>query len=84
MVRKEILPLRDICIDPLLEKVNNQEEQNKITFDITYHQVFLDVRRILEESYVILESDDGYKKVFPDVSMIDFKINRNLKAHLVR
>ena len=64
MVRKEILPLRDIRIDPLLEKVNNQEEQNKITFNITYHQVFLDVRRILEESYVFLNLTMGIRKYF--------------------
>ena len=46
--------------------------------------VFWDVRKILEELHVILASDDGHKKVFPDVPMIDFKINKNLKAHLVR
>ena len=33
---------------------------------------------------MILASDDGHKKVFPDVSMIGFKNNKNLKAHLVR
>ena len=33
---------------------------------------------------MILTSDDGYKKVFPDVAMIGFKTNKNLKAHLVR
>ena len=32
---------------------------------------------------MILASDDGHKKVFPDVSMNGFKINKNLKAHLV-
>ena len=32
---------------------------------------------------MILASDDGHKKVFPDVPMIRFK-NKNLKAHLVR
>ena len=32
---------------------------------------------------MILASDDGHKKVFPDVSMTGFKINKNLKAHLV-
>ena len=31
-----------------------------------------------------LASDDGHKKVFPDVPMIGFKLNKNLKAHLVR
>ena len=33
---------------------------------------------------MILASDDGHKKVLPDVSMIGFKINKNLKAYLVR
>ena len=64
MVRKEILRARAIPRDALLEKVNNQEKQNKITFNITYHPVFWNVRKILEESHVMLASDDGYKKVF--------------------
>ena len=70
--------------DALLEKVNNQEKQNKITFNITYHPVFRDVRKILEELHVTLASDDEHKKVFPDVPMIGFKNNKNLNAHLVR
>ena len=81
MVHQEILRARAIPKDALLEKVNNQEKQNKITFSITYHPVFRDVKKILEELYVILASDDGHKK---DVPMIGFKINKNLKAHLVR
>ena len=84
MVRKEILPARAIPRDALLEKVNNQEKQSKITFNITYRPVFRNVRKILEELHVILASDDGHKKVFSDVPMIDFKNNKTLKAHLVR
>ena len=84
MIRKKILRARAIPRDALLEKVNNQEKQNKITFNITYHPVFRNVRKILEELHVILASDDGHKKVFPDVPMIGFKNNKNLKAHLVR
>ena len=42
------------------------------------------VRKFLEELHVILASDDGHKKVFPDVPMVGFKINKNLRAHLVR
>ena len=41
---KKILRARAIPTDALLEKVNNQERQNKITFIITYHPVFRDVR----------------------------------------
>ena len=52
--------------------------------NITYHPVFWNIRKILEELHVILASDDGHKKVFPDVPMIGFKINKNLKTHLVR
>ena len=34
---------------------------------------------------MILASDDGHKKVFPEVPVIGFKINKNSKeAHLVR
>ena len=33
---------------------------------------------------MILASDDGHKKVFPEVPIIGFKINKNLEAHLVR
>ena len=84
MVRKEILRARAISRDVFLEKVNYQEEQNKITFNITYHPVFRDVRKILEELHVILASDDGHKKVFPDFPMIGFKIYKTLKAHLIR
>ena len=40
MVRKEILRARAILRDAVLEKVNNQGKQNKITFNITYHQYF--------------------------------------------
>ena len=84
MVRKEILRARAIPRDALLEKVNDQKKQNKITFNLTYHPVFRNIRKILEELHVILASDDGHKKVFPDVPMIGFKNNKNLKAHLVR
>ena len=33
---------------------------------------------------MILASDDGHKKAFPDVPMIGLKNNKNLKAHLLR
>ena len=33
---------------------------------------------------MILASDDGHMRVFLDVSLIGFKINKNLKAYLVR
>ena len=84
MVCKGILQAQTIPTDALLEKDNNQEKHNKITFNVTYHLVFRGVRKILEELYMIIASDDGHKKVLPDVPMTGFKINKNLKAHFVR
>ena len=86
MLCKEILRARAISRDALSlsEKVNNQKKQNKIGFNITYHSVFRDVRKISEELHVIFASDDGHEKVSPDVPMIGFKINKNLKVRLVR
>ena len=51
---------------------------------IYIYPVFRDVRKILEELHVILASDDGHKKVFHDVPIIGFKIDKNLKLYLVR
>ena len=74
MVCTEILPARANSRDGLLEKVNNEKKQNKITFNITYHPVFWVIRKILEELHVILASINGHNKVFPDLPMISFKI----------
>ena len=74
MILQEILWARAIPRNAALEKVNNQEKQNKITFNITNNSVFRDVRKILEELHVILASADRHKKVFPDVPMIGFKV----------
>ena len=64
MVRKEILRTRAVPRNALLEKVNNQKKQNKITFNITYDPVFRDNRNILEELYVFLHLMIGIKMFF--------------------
>ena len=74
---------RAIPSDLHLEKVKNQGNQDKIVVNITNYLVFWDVGKILEELHVILASEDGHKKVFPDVPVIGFKNDKNLKAHLV-
>ena len=38
----------------------------------------------LKELHVILACDEAQKKVFPEVPIIGFKNNKNLKSHLVR
>ena len=69
MAGKKILQARAIPRVVLFERVNNQEKQNKITFNITYYPVFRDIRKILEELHLA----EGQKKVFPDVPMFGFQ-----------
>ena len=83
MERKKKIRATAMPRDALSGKINNQEKKNKITFNITYYQVFWDVRKILEELHVIVASDDEHKKVFLDIPQIGFKNNKNLKTHLV-
>ena len=64
MVYEDILQARAILRDALLEKTNNQEKQNKITFNITYQPVLWDIRKILEELHMIHASDDRHENVF--------------------
>ena len=78
---KEIPRVVVIPRDAYLEKVNNQEKKNK-TFNITFHPDFWNEIKILEELHVTVASDYELK-VFPDAP-IGFKIDKNLKAHLVR
>ena len=68
MVRKTIPGARAIPRDAGLEKVNNQEKQNKINFNTAYHPVFEDVRSILEELNVILASNNGLKDTLIQIS----------------
>ena len=58
----------------------------KFMYNIFMYNIYICIYIELhvEELHVILASDDGHKKLFPDVPMIDFKINKNLKTHLVR
>ena len=60
MVSTEIRRARVIPTDGLLEKINNQEKQNKTTFSIRCHPVFRDIRNILKELHVIM----GIRKYF--------------------
>ena len=83
-VRKQILRARDFSRDSLLDKENTREEQNKITFNLTYYSVFQNVKKILAELHLLLTPDVAHKAVFTNVPIIGFKNDRSLKDHLVR
>ena len=80
----EIFRARKIPRNELLEKEKSQGNDSKLTFNVTYYLVFRHLKNELKELHVILACDKGHKKVFPEVPIIGFKNNKNLKSHLVR
>ena len=79
--RKEILRARKISKNELLDKEKSQGNVTKLTFYVTYYPVFRHLKSQLKELYVILACDEDHKKVFPEVPIIGFKNNKNLKSH---
>ena len=83
-VRKQILRARGFSRDSLLDRENTREEQNKITFNLTYYPVFQNVKKLLAELHLLLTPDVAHKAVFTNVPIIGFKNDRSLRDHLVR
>ena len=83
-VRKHILRARGFSRDSLLDRENTREEQNKITFNLSYYPVFYNVKKILAELHFLLTPDVVHKAIFTNVPMIGFKNGRSLKDPLVR
>ena len=64
-MRKEILRARKIPRNEL-----SQENDSKLTFNVTYCPVFRHLKSQLKELHVILACDEDYKKLFPDVPIL--------------
>ena len=64
--------------------MTNEIIKRVITFNITYWPVFRHLKNQLKELHVILACDEAHKNVFPEVPIIGFKNNKNLKSHLMR
>ena len=68
--------------DSLLDTENTREEQNKITFNLTY-PLIQNVKNFLAELHLLLTTDVAHKAVFTKVPMTTCKNDRSLKDHLV-
>lgn len=55
-----------------------------IIFNIKYYLDFQKIRKILKEFYVILTSDDEYKKVISEIPTISSRNDKNLRGNFVR
>ena len=58
------------------------QNDNRITYNITYYPIFKNVRKILEELHILLWPDGKRKKVIPP--RFSFEIGESLKDHLIR
>ena len=83
-VRKQILTAGFFSRDSLLNRENTIEEQNKITFNLTYYPVFQIVKNFLAELHFLFTPDVAHKAVFTNLPIIGFKNDWSLKDHLVR
>ena len=83
-VRKQVLRARSFSRDSLLDKESTRDEQNKITFNLTYYPAFQNVKKILAELHLLLTLDVAHKAVFTNVPTIGFKNDKSLKDHFLR
>ena len=79
MVRNQILRAREHSRNDLLEREKQQMSEQKLTFNITYHTAFRNVRAIMEELHILLTPNQKHKKVFPNVLLLGFRNGKNLK-----
>ena len=55
---------REHSRNDLLEKEKQQMSEKKLTFNITYYQVFRNVRSIMEDLYILLAPNKEHKRYF--------------------
>ena len=85
MIRKQILRDREHSRNTFLkEKKSTETSETKRKFNITYYQVFQNIRHILQELHLLLAPDKEHKKVFPDVPVVWFRNGKSLKDYLIR
>ena len=82
-VRKQVLRARSFSRDSLLDRESTRDEQNKITFNLTYYPAFQNIKIILAALHLLLTPDVAHITVFTNVPTIGFKNDRSLKDHLV-
>ena len=83
MIRKQILRAQKHSRKDLLEREKTEISEPKLTFNISYYQIFQN-RSILQELHLSLAPDKGHKKVFLYVTVVGFRNGKSLKDDLVR
>ena len=68
----------------MLDQEKSQGNDSMLTLNVIYYAVYRHLKSQLKELHVILACDEDHKNIFPEVPVIGFKNNKNLKSHLVR
>ena len=83
-MRQKILKAPKIPRNELLEKEHNHQEENKLTYNLTYYPAFQNTKTILEELHILLPPNKERQKVFPNAPIVEFRNEQSLKDNLVR
>ena len=83
MVHNQISRAREHSRNDLLERKKQQMSAQKLTFNMTYHPAFQNVRAIMEELHILLTPNKEHKKLFPNVLVIGFRNGNRLEGFLV-
>ena len=81
MVLTQILKARGESKDSFLERGNTSTSESKLTFNITYYQASLNVRRILQELQILLAVNQKHEQVFPDILSVGLHNGKSLKDY---
>ena len=68
----------------MLGKQRNHQEENKLTFDVTYHPTFKNTETILVELQILLAPVKEHQKMLPNFPIAAFRNGKSLKDYLVR
>ena len=83
-MRKERLWRRKIPRNELFDNGKSQGKDSKLTSNARYYLVLRHLKSQFKELHVTLVCDEDHKEVFPEVAIIAFKNNKNLKSDLAR
>ena len=70
LVRGQILKARKFSRSEVLNKQKRVGNKNRFVFNITYHPLFLKLKKLLSEIHLLLTLDREYGKVFQRISTI--------------
>ena len=84
IMQKQILRAREHSRNDLLQREKHQMPEQKITFNITYHPAYQNVRSVMEELHFWLIPNKEHKKIFSNETLKGFWNGKSLKDHLIQ